>query len=88
MSLRNTYFAGQEHKFQSDFYSIQMYTNGRIPGQRGWLLAAAALTQNAKFFGTKLKLVVQKVCGACFGALDPGGGFGHLLFCSSQPAGS
>jgi hypothetical protein len=39
-----------------------MYTNARIPGQRGWLLTAAALTQNAKFFGTKLKLVVQKVC--------------------------
>jgi hypothetical protein len=41
--------------------------------------AAAALTQNAKFFGTQLKLVVQKVC-CLFGALDPGGGFGHLLF--------
>jgi len=34
-----------------------------------------------------------KTCGpegvCLFGALDPpAGGFGHLLFCSSQPAGS
>jgi hypothetical protein len=45
----------------------------------GLLLLAVALTQNAKFFGTKLKTCGSE--GVClFGALDPpGGGFGHLL---------
>ncbi len=86
MYLRNTYFAGQEHKFQSSFYSIHVH-NARNTRTKG-LLLAAALTQNAKFFGTKFKTCGSE--GVClFGALDPpGGGIGHLLFCSSQPAGS
>lgn len=87
LSLRNTYFAGQEHKFQSNFYSIHVHKcqNTRTKG-----LAAYCCCSHTKcqVFWNQIKTCGSEGVCACFGALDPGGGFGHLLFCSSQPAGS